>query len=298
SWAQGYGARSASPQGDAARQRRCNERGEDHGFTPRSSGHRRTRGRYARAPHRAEIDRSVFPIHRDDAGAAETEVVLQRDLRALDLPRAGEPAELLVQLEALREPRGAERVALREKTTRRVHHPLAAVGGLILLDETARLALAAEAEALVGDELVRREAIVQLDDLHVLRTEPALLVDLLGGLLGEVLADHLDHGLLEARRVIGRHRHGRDRDALVHAVLLGELLGAENRRRRSVARRAALELGERLEDHRRRQDLLQARRDPELRALVGDRVLAVLHGHLRELLLGGAVLLHVLAAGA
>jgi hypothetical protein len=45
---------------------------------------------------------------------------------------------------------------------------------------TPALAFLAETERLVRDELVRAEAVVQLDDLDVLRAEPGLLVDLVG----------------------------------------------------------------------------------------------------------------------
>ena len=42
-----------------------------------------------------------------------------------------------------------------------------------------RLALAAQAERLVEQQLVGGEAVVQLDDLEVVGAEPGLLVDLL-----------------------------------------------------------------------------------------------------------------------
>ena len=41
--------------------------------------------------------------------------MLKRELGTLDLTPPGEPAELLVELEALREPGGAERMPLRKK---------------------------------------------------------------------------------------------------------------------------------------------------------------------------------------
>ena len=46
-------------------------------------------------------------VHRHDAGAAEAQVVLQRDLRALDLALLGCAAQLVRQLVALREAGGA-----------------------------------------------------------------------------------------------------------------------------------------------------------------------------------------------
>ncbi len=96
------------------------------------------------------------------------EVVLQRDL-GVRRPGACRPAaELPHELRALREPGGAERVALREQAARRVGDELAAVGVVAVPDELLGLALLAEAERLVGEELVGGEAVVELDDVHVL----------------------------------------------------------------------------------------------------------------------------------
>jgi len=55
---------------------------------------------------------SVAAVHGDDAGAAEAEVVLERDLGALDLASLGLAAQVLHELGALREAGRAERVAL------------------------------------------------------------------------------------------------------------------------------------------------------------------------------------------
>ena len=57
------------------------------------------------APLRA---RSVAAVHGDDAGAAEAEVVLERDLGAFDLARLGLAAQVPDELGALREAGRAE----------------------------------------------------------------------------------------------------------------------------------------------------------------------------------------------
>ena len=54
------------------------------------------------------------PVHGDDGGAAEAEVVLEGDLRAVDLALVGLAAQLPVELGALGQPGGADRVALRD----------------------------------------------------------------------------------------------------------------------------------------------------------------------------------------
>ena len=58
---------------------------------------------------------SVLAVHRDDARAAEAEVVLQRHLRVLHLALVRGAAQLPHQLGALREAGRAERVPLREE---------------------------------------------------------------------------------------------------------------------------------------------------------------------------------------
>src|SRR6185295_16140458 len=59
-------------------------------------------------------------VERDDAGAAEPEVVLQADPRAVDLALARGAAQLLRELEALREPGRPQRMSLRQKAAGRV----------------------------------------------------------------------------------------------------------------------------------------------------------------------------------
>ena len=79
------------------------------------------------------------------------------------------PRSCQVSSRALREARGAERVALRDQSARRVDdRPVAAVGRRLGLDQLVALALLGEPERLVGDQLVGREAVVQLAHVHVL----------------------------------------------------------------------------------------------------------------------------------
>jgi hypothetical protein len=63
-------------------------------------------------------ERSVAAIHRDDAGAAEAEVVLEGDLGALDLASLGLAAQVPDELGALCEAGGAEGVPLGEEAAR------------------------------------------------------------------------------------------------------------------------------------------------------------------------------------
>src|SRR5512142_2687784 len=71
----------------------------------------------------------------DDGRAAEADVVLQRDLDAVDLALAGLTAQLPGQLRALRESGRAERVALADQAAARVHdRAVAAVGRRLVVD--------------------------------------------------------------------------------------------------------------------------------------------------------------------
>src|SRR3546814_6107324 len=62
-------------------------------------------------------------------------MVLERVARALDLAFVGASAKLVGELVALREPRRAERVALREQAARRIGHDLATIAVVAVVDE-------------------------------------------------------------------------------------------------------------------------------------------------------------------
>src|SRR3954471_23576161 len=101
------------------------------------------------------------PIERDDAGAAEPQIVLERNARALHLPLLRRAPQLLRELVALRKSGCAEWMPLRQQAARRIGHDPAAVRVFAVLDEPLRLAFGAQAQRFIGDELVVREAIVE-----------------------------------------------------------------------------------------------------------------------------------------
>src|SRR3546814_7284887 len=71
-------------------------------------------------------------------------MVLERVARALDLAFVGASAKLVGELVALREPRRAERVALREQAARRIGHDLATIAVVAVVDELLGAAFGAE----------------------------------------------------------------------------------------------------------------------------------------------------------
>ena len=157
-----------------------------------------------RSPH---VRGSVAPVHRHDAGAAEAEVVLQRDLGVRHLALVGLAAQLPHELRALRErrwrraggpwragrPRGSSRPC-RRRCSRASQ-----------MNFSASPSLQRPSPSYVRISLAVKQS-CSSHDLHVLRAEARLLVDLLRRVHGHVVADHLDHALLEAGRVVGRHR--------------------------------------------------------------------------------------------
>ena len=75
-------------------------------------------------------------VDADHGGAAEADVVLQRDVDLVDLTLLGESAQLPVELRALREAGRAERVALRDQPAARIDdRAVAAVRRRLALDE-------------------------------------------------------------------------------------------------------------------------------------------------------------------
>ena len=108
------------------------------------------------------------------------------------------------------------------------------------------------------------------------------LVHPVGGGLGHVVADDRHHVAAERRCEVGGHRLSPDYDRAVEAVGVGEILAAQDRRRRPAGGRTALQPGQRAEDLRRRQHLLDADRVAKHRIRIVGGMLARLDRDLRE----------------
>ena len=85
------------------------------------------------------VSRLISCIHAlvegDDAGAAQAQVVLQRQPGAVHLALVGLAAQLPGEFGALCQARGAQRVALAEQAARGVGDHLAAVAVVAIADE-------------------------------------------------------------------------------------------------------------------------------------------------------------------
>jgi hypothetical protein len=136
---------------------------------------------------------------------------------------------------------------------------------------------------------------VELDDLHVLGTVAGHLVDVLRRVAGHAEPDHADRAVAHVLGFVGGHRRADDLDGVGDSQAAGELLRAQDRGTGAVGRRAALEKRQRIVDLARREHLFEGARVLVLGTRVVHRVAMVLDRHLRELLTGRTVELHVLA---
>ena len=104
-------------------------------------------------------------------------------------------------------------MAFRQQATGRIGHDPAAIGVVAVVDEPRRLALLAEAKALIGDQLVMCKTVVQFDHVEIIGPDAGSLIHLFGGIARHVEADHLHHVAgAEGRGGVRRHRLRADAD--------------------------------------------------------------------------------------
>ena len=105
----------------------------------------------------------------------------QADLGLGDLAVAGLAPEVMADLPDVGDPGGGDGVALGFQAARHVDRRGAVAPGGAGLEEVDRPALLAQHEVVVVDELGGGEAVVELDQIEILRSHAGLLVGLLGG---------------------------------------------------------------------------------------------------------------------
>src|SRR3984957_12623594 len=132
----------------------------------------------AAANRRARLDPFVKS---DDAGAAKSYVVLQAHARALHLAFSGASAQLPYEFGALSETGRAEWMPLREQAAGRIGDHAAAVSVVAIRDKLRSLPGSAQAEALIGEHLIVRKAVVKFDDIDVVGSHAGAAIDLIGG---------------------------------------------------------------------------------------------------------------------
>lgn len=163
-------------------------------------------------------------VDTDDDSTAKADIVLQGVLDVGHLSVASPAAQLPHQLSALCEACRTQRVALGNEAAGWVDDVLAAVRIVTCIDEFMRLAGRYQTERIVRDELVRREAVVQLNHLDVLGCDLGVLVGLRRGAPRHVGAGPLDCVRGQQARRVGGHDLGTYLDSLIHeAVFLDKV---------------------------------------------------------------------------
>jgi hypothetical protein len=120
-------------------------------------------------------------------------------------------------------------MTLGDQATRGVDDPLTSISNIPTINQLTGLADLGQTEGLVGDQLVRREAIMELDYLKIGGLGVALLVNILSGGASHIESDHLDVGVLEGGRQIGLKRLANNLDSLtLKAMLDNKLLATED----------------------------------------------------------------------
>ena len=93
--------------------------------------------------------------------------MLEGDFGPLNLSLLCHTSELPAEFGALGEACGSEWMALRYKPATWIHHISTPISEVTLVDALAGLSLAAQAQSLVGNQLVSGETIMEFDHLHV-----------------------------------------------------------------------------------------------------------------------------------
>src|SRR5689334_18341883 len=109
-------------------------------------------------------------VHRTRAAGADD--MRQPDPRAVDLAATRLAAQMRRHFVDIGDAGGAERMTLREKPARNVDRDAAAKLRLAAVDHAPGFAVLAEAEIFVMHELGSRKAIMQLDEIEIVRAEP------------------------------------------------------------------------------------------------------------------------------
>src|SRR3990167_3913350 len=116
----------------------------------------------------------------DGAGGAHArpaaDHVRKAELRVPDLPLSGIAAQVSGDLVDVGDAGSAQGMAFGQQPAGDIHRDAAAQLGVAVVDQPSRLAVGAEAEVLVVNDLGRGEAVVQLDEAEVLRPDAGCLI--------------------------------------------------------------------------------------------------------------------------
>lgn len=233
-----------------------------------------------------------------DNGTTEAQVVLQAVLGVGSCAVVGPSTQVPDKLGTLRNTRGTQGMALGDEAARGVDDVLAAVGDVAAADELVGLALLTKTEGINDNHLVGAEAVVQLDNLHVFGGDAGLAHGCLYSVLGHLIAHQVNGAAGKQAGSISGQALPSNLDGLSLEVRAGikELLRDEDGSSASIRGRAALKLGERVEDLGCLHNLVEGIDLLELRVGILGRVGVVDASNLSKVLGLGTILLYVFAA--
>lgn len=157
--------------------------------------------------------------------------MLQSKSGTTDLSFISNALELPAKFGALGKTGGSERMALGNEAAAWVYYAFgSSVGKVTLIDRLSGFTWFAKPNGLISTEFVCREAVVEFDDVDLVRVDASLLVNLLGAVPGHVSADNIHRTFcFKARGLVSRHGDALDLNCLVLQVVgQHELLAAEN----------------------------------------------------------------------
>ena len=214
----------------------------------------------------------------------------------LDLALAGVAPQVRGHLVDVGDAGGAERMTLGEQTARHVDRNPPPERHIAVVDQPSRVAVPAQPEVLVVEDLGGGEAVVEFDEIHILRPEAGHLVGRGRSLAGAGV--DIRHDQVAFLPGVGGEHRGAHLDGAVHEAEFAHLLlGSDHGGGRAVHVHRTHELGVGVGDHLGIHHRLERGLDLVHGLGIHGGVVVVLHRHLGELLEGGAVLARVLHAG-
>src|SRR6266550_4069573 len=237
----------------------------------------------------------IAPIDHHDVLPHSAVVVAEGDGGAGNLTGASLVAKLSEDLRGLGDAGGAERVPAADEAASRIDHDVATVIAASGRHERSGLALLAEAQLLVGDQLGDGEAVVDLGDVDIAGPDPGHPVGRFSRALerGPVSVILVERGELET---VERLPRATNEDRLVGDRACPFLAGQDHGGG-TVGDRRAHEQPQRARDHPRAEHLIERGALAEVGVGVPGRVIVVLDADEAELFLGRAIFRHVALGG-
>ena len=111
-------------------------------------------------------------------------------------------------------------MALGNEATARVNDTPPAVGEIVAVNSFTSLTFFAKAKKLIRDQLITAEAVVELNNVDILRSDSCHFVGLFGGIFGHRPSDQVDHRTIKSVGLICGQTEACDLNGLVLKTML------------------------------------------------------------------------------